>query len=282
VAGLRAPEVPLAFLSYGGYSATADLVALSRVADNNQLFTLTGADSIANDPNRPYHAVDARTRIDAALTARHARELAGHHLPHGRHAMSSLEGARLSSAALARLDEYLPDDAGGRSLAAQVKVALAACKAGLCVAANLSFGGFDTHDDNDAKQTARMTELLAGLDLAMTTAEDLGLRERLVIVVGSDFGRTPVYNDDNGKDHWSYGSMLLMGRGITGNRVIGGTDAEQKALTLDPVTLEPSTAADAIKLRPEHVHLALRANAGVLDEGEAAFPLRTETLPILG
>ena len=45
----------------------------------------------------------------------------------------------------------------------------------------------------------------------------------VVVVVASDFGRTR-YNGDGGKDHWPITSMMMMGAGISGGRVIGQTD----------------------------------------------------------
>src|SRR5207249_5644522 len=58
-------------------------------------------------------------------------------------------------------------------------------------------------------------------------AGDLKIRDQLVVVVQSEMGRTPNYNAGNGKDHWSIGSVMFLGRGITGDRVIGATDAKQ-------------------------------------------------------
>ena len=56
-------------------------------------------------------------------------------------------------------------------------------------------------------------------------AEELGLADRILLVVGSDFSRTNFYNDGNGKDHWPIGSYMLMEQGAPwGNRVVGLTD----------------------------------------------------------
>ena len=63
----------------------------------------------------------------------------------------------------------------------------------------------------------------------MRRAGELKIREQLVVVVQSEMGRTPNYNAGNGKDHWSIGSALFLGRGIKGNRVVGATDDKQFA-----------------------------------------------------
>ena len=82
----------------------------------------------------------------------------------------------------------------------------------------------------------------------MRRAEELKIRDKLVVVVQSEMGRTPNYNKGNGKDHWSIGSIMFMGPGIRGNRVIGATDDEavQRSGSIrehSPVTARPGFAS---------------------------------------
>ena len=70
-------------------------------------------------------------------------------------------------------------------------------------------------------------EFLGGIDYLMKLAEELKIRDKLVVVIQSEMGRTPHYNKGDGKDHWSIGSIMFMGQGIQGNRVIGATDEKQ-------------------------------------------------------
>jgi uncharacterized protein (DUF1501 family) len=83
----------------------------------------------------------------------------------------------------------------------------------------------------------------------------------VVVVVGSDFGRTPSYNAGNGKDHWSITSMLAFGKGIPGDRVVGATDEHFDPKTVDPKTLAPSDGG--VRITPGHVQKALRRLAGI-------------------
>ena len=88
------------------------------------------------------------------------------------------------------------------------------------------------------------------------------IREKLVLILQSEMGRTPTYNKGNGKDHWSIGSIMFLGPGIRGNRVIGATDEGQFAVPIDASTL----ALDrdhGMRVRPEHIHRALRELAGI-------------------
>ena len=56
-----------------------------------------------------------------------------------------------------------------------------------------------------------MQRLLEGVDFLMEEIERQGLTDKVIVMIGSDFARTPWYNDGNGKDHWSITSMMLMG-----------------------------------------------------------------------
>jgi hypothetical protein len=85
--------------------------------------------------------------------------------------------------------------------------------------------------------------------------------------------RTPRYNEGAGKNHWSMGSIMFIGPGIAGNRVIGATDDGQVLKTIDPKTLAVDEK-DGIRVRPEHLHVALRQHAGIADHEFAnLFPL---------
>jgi hypothetical protein len=123
--------------------------------------------------------------------------------------------------------------------------------------------------------------LLRAADWIWTQAGTMGLAERVVIVLGSDVARTPSYNDQNGKDHWSVTSMMLMGAGVSGNRVVGGTDAQQQANAVDPSTLQV-VSNGGLMLRPGHVHQALRKLAGLAGHTlTGAYALPEEALPIV-
>ena len=93
----------------------------------------------------------------------------------------------------------------------------------------------------------------------------------MTVVIGSDFGRTPFYNDNNGKDHWNVTSIMAMGAGVRGNRIIGATDDHVEALKISPQTLQLDP--NGITLTPEHIHLALRRMAGVSAELSSQFAI---------
>ena len=121
-------------------------------------------------------------------------------------------------------------------------------------------------------------------------AEELGIAERIMLVIGSDFGRTNFYNDGNGKDHWPVGSYIIMEKNAPwGNRVVGVTDDLHFAQRIDPTTLKESR--DGVLITPAHVHQAVQEYLG-LDQyardiglslpGVESLPLFDASLQTLG
>jgi hypothetical protein len=175
-----------------------------------------------------------------------------------------LYAAQVNSKALERVTPHIPAELPKERLSQQADVALASFKAGVCVSANLSIGQFDSHTNNDPDQMRLIPEFLAGIDYVLRRAEELKIREKLVVIVQSEMGRTPTYNKVNGKDHWSVGSIMFLGPGIKGNRVIGATDDKQFQVPLNPQTLAIDKEK-GIRVRPEHIHTALRELAGIAE-----------------
>src|SRR4051794_9778509 len=273
VAACQGPACPLSFLTFGNYSATGNLVAMSRVPYLPSLQKLANADAVEGNARSPYHDSFALDRIERALQDHVERRAAQPRLPRAEHAENMLFAAQVNSKALERVTPYIPKDVPKERLAQQADIALASFKAGVCVSANLSIGQFDSHANNDADQMKLIPEFLAGIRYLVRRAENLKIRDRLVIVVQSEMGRTPTYNGGNGKDHWSIGSILFLGRGIRGNRVIGATDERQLHVSLHPGNLARDPK-QGIRVRPEHIHTALREFAGIADHPfSRRFPL---------
>jgi hypothetical protein len=273
VAACNGSETPLAFLTFGQYSATGNLVPLSRVPYLSSLKRLANADGVAGSPHTFYSDDFVRDRIETALMTQRATHVPEPRLPRLKRAQSILFAAQLNSKALNRITPYIPKSQGKGRLPSQVDIALASFKAGVCVSANLSIGQFDSHANNDADQMKLIPELLAGVDYLASKAEELRLRDKLVIVIQSEMGRTPTYNKGNGKDHWSVGSIMFMGPGIKGNRVIGATDDKQFLVPINPRSLV-TDQEQGIRVRPEHIHVALREFAGISKHSfSRKFPL---------
>jgi hypothetical protein len=273
VAACKGPGCPLSFLTFGNYSNTGNLVAMSRIPYLPSLQRVANADHIHGNLSQPYHDDFVVDRVEQALKRHTDAKLSRQLLPRVATAENMLYAAQLNSKALQRVTPHIPKEIPEARLARQAEIALASFKAGVCVSANLSIGQFDSHSNNDVDQMKLIPEFLAGIAYMVRRAEELQIRDKLVVIIQSEMGRTPNYNAGNGKDHWSIGSIMFMGAGIRGNRVIGATDEGQFTIPIDAATLA-CDAEKGIRVRPEHLHLAMREFAGIeAHEMSAKFPL---------
>jgi uncharacterized protein (DUF1501 family) len=116
---------------------------------------------------------------------------------------------------------------------------------------NLGVGGFDTH----ANQERQMAPIMDNFDYLLATfVSELKAANQLdntLIVVYSDFGRTPKINNSNGRDHWPVGGALMIGGGLAGGRFVGGTDDNLRALKVNATSGAIDTAG--IDLNPTHL-----------------------------
>jgi hypothetical protein len=274
VAACRGQQYPLAYLTFGNYSSTGNLVPMARIPYLQSLSLISNADGVDGMAQNPYHDPFAADKIEQALKDQaEARKTDGCRLPRVERSESMLYAAQLNSKALKRVVPFVPKTNPKERLSQQADIALASFKAGVCVSANLTIGQFDSHNNNDEDQMKLIPEFLAGIDYLFRRAEELKIREQMVVIVQSEMGRTPTYNKGNGKDHWSVGSIMFLGRGIKGNRVVGATDEKQMLVPIDPKSLAVKKEG-GIRVRPEHIHQALQELAGI--EGHAfakQFPL---------
>jgi hypothetical protein len=77
---------------------------------------------------------------------------------------------------------------------------------------------------------------LAGL---ITDLDQRGLLATTLVMVTSEFGRTPKVNENAGRDHWArVYSQVLAGGGITRGQIYGASNATASEPDQDPVTVE--------------------------------------------
>src|SRR5688500_9780235 len=81
VAACKGPACPLSFLTFGNYSATGNIVAMSRVPYLPSLQGIANADSVGGNPRSPYHDDFALARIEQALRAENEARSSESRLP---------------------------------------------------------------------------------------------------------------------------------------------------------------------------------------------------------
>jgi len=282
---------PLAFITNGYYDESQGTdVAKTRLGNAGNLERLIFPNKINPGPEDDlprYHTDETFARIMETRQARLDKMIANQRLPQLKNSMNLLYTARLGMSDLRRIVDFIPEELGNGTVA-QANMIAAAYAAGLCQSATISRGGFDTHGaGTDDTQRANMGQLVAGIQQLFQRAEELNFADRLVVVLGGDFGRTPTYNSGNGKDHYpTTQTVVFDGRGrIPGGRQLGATDDTGRYRRVDPTTLQPSESGVAI--HHSHIHAWLREELGIADSevarlntlrNEESLPFSTATV----
>ena len=315
-AGMAAKDrdVPMAFLAGGQYNRTGDVVGVSRFP-GDKVTLLTEPFKAAPNDEKGLISDVATQRILQLRNERFAALEAQATLPRNKRTIKALRDATRGGAALNLLKQvaseplpsidtfvsdlapetrpYLavPPNANGRArfvdLGAPLETILRCFKAGVSASATFAQGGFDTHATHDVSQGNAMGEFVARLRYVLLRAAQMGLRDKLYVMVTSDFGRTPRYNTGNGKDHWNVTSTLVVGPGIRGGRAIGKSDEGHKAMRVakaDVTKVLPDSDGSGARIHASHIHGELRRVLGV---DKAAFikdfplPAADGSLPLL-
>ena len=277
LAAHHAPDKPLAYLNFGGFAATEGVTRFTRLANADRIQELAYTNHIWDQEQilradewsslQQYRARRiARLNEAPGLLPRQARNRDQYE---SALSATATEGLKRYADALPS-DEYLERDVQyaydgdnfWNGLRRQAQLAVLAFRTGVAVSADLYLGGFDTHRNHDPKQHWLLQAMTESVDYLWEYAETNGVADRLVVVMGSDFGRTNRYNAEDGKDHWPIGSFVVMEKGQAWtNRTIGETDDLHFAMKMNPTTLRPDESGTIIY--PKHVHLALRQHLGL-------------------
>jgi len=89
----------------------------------------------------------------------------------------------------------------------------------------VTHSNYDTHNENFNFHLEQLGEFDSPFATLVTDLSDRGMLESTLIVVLSEFGRTPNINQNYGRDHWGTAwSICLGGAGIQSGAIIGKTN----------------------------------------------------------
>lgn len=103
---------------------------------------------------------------------------------------------------------------------------------------------WDTHADNfNLHKNKLLPNFDRGFSALLDDLSDRGLLEETLVVVLSEFGRTPAINSNAGRDHWAAcNTVLLAGGGVPGGLIHGASDAVAAYPSRNPVSPEDLAA----------------------------------------
>src|SRR5439155_12758149 len=134
-------------------------------------------------------------------------------------------------------DEYGRNAAGQRMLLARRLVG-----AGVRFV-SLTYGGWDMHVNIKQSMAGQLPEFDKAFAALIRDLDRSGLLKNTLVMVSSEFVRTPKINDTAGRDHWpKVFSVVLAGGGVKAGYVYGTPDATATEPENDPLTVEDLAA----------------------------------------
>ena len=117
-------------------------------------------------------------------------------------------------------DEYGRNSAGQRFLLARRLV-----EAGVRMV-SVNYGGWDHHSNIKDAFTGQAPNFDQAFARLITDLSDRGMLKKTLVIVSSEFGRTPKINGTNGRDHWPrVFSVAMAGGGVKEGYIHGASDA---------------------------------------------------------
>jgi hypothetical protein len=113
----------------------------------------------------------------------------------------------------------------------------------------VQLGGWDTHQNNFTRVPERCAILDQALSALLNDLSNRGMLDETLVVLASEFGRTPTINVNEGRDHYPKAfSCMLAGGGIKGGQIWGKTDEEGREVIEQKVEIPDLNATIAYAL----------------------------------
>jgi uncharacterized protein (DUF1501 family) len=133
-------------------------------------------------------------------------------------------------------------------------------------------GHWDTH----RKNTYSLRDLLCpsfdqAVPALLNDLDDRGLLDNTLVIIATEFGRTPRINELAGRDHWpNVFSIAMAGGGVRGGQVIGASDRKAAEVADRPITPRDMTATvlNLMGINPHQIlHTPLGRPIPLVDDG---------------
>jgi hypothetical protein len=158
------------------------------------------------------------------------------------------EAFDLKAEADALKDRYGRNQAGMRLLMARRLV-----EAGVRFV-SLTYGSWDHHGNIKSGIESQLGPVDQGVAALLDDLKERGMLDRTLVLLTTEFGRTPKINPQSGRDHWPrVFSIMMAGGGIKAGLVHGASDSLGGEPEENPVTVEDfaATVYKLIGIDPE-------------------------------
>jgi uncharacterized protein (DUF1501 family) len=124
---------------------------------------------------------------------------------------------------------------------------------------SMTYGGWDHHTGISKAMQGQMPSFDKAFAALINDLEDRKMLDSTLIMVSTEFGRTPKVNKDEGRDHWpKVFSIVLAGGGIKRGNIYGSSDATGAEPDSNPLSVEDMSATifHCLGINPEKKLLA--------------------------
>jgi hypothetical protein len=162
------------------------------------------------------------------------------------YAMLSSDKAR-EAFDLSKESDNMRDDYGRTSAGQRLLLARRLVESGVRFV-SLTYGGWDHHDNIRNGFSKQMPDLDKAYAALITDLDKRGMLDSTLVLLTTEFGRTPKINKTAGRDHYpKVFSIAMAGGGIKRGYVHGSTDPTGSEVDSDPLTV-PDYAATVYSL----------------------------------
>lgn len=139
---------------------------------------------------------------------------------------------------LSKEDNKTKDFYGMNAAGQRLLVARRLVEAGVRIV-KVDYGGWDFHDNIKEGFNNQAPNLDKALSALFEDLSARGILDETVVIVASEFGRTPKINKTNGRDHFSrVFSIIIGGGGIKNGTIYGSSDQLSENVDENPVAPE--------------------------------------------
>ncbi|MEO1497387.1 MAG: DUF1501 domain-containing protein [Planctomycetota bacterium] len=182
---------------------------------------------------------------------------------------SAREAFNLRAESKETLARYGKGQAGARMLMARRLI-----EAGVRFV-SLTYGAWDTHTYHFRTTRRILPPFDKALGALISDLDERGMLERTMVVVCSEFGRTPMVNAGAGRDHWPrVFSVVMAGGGLKRGYIHGASDALAAEPANDPVSPEDLASTIYRQLGVDYTKELMAPGDRPLDIVDGGAPIR--------